>query len=291
MKLLGLVLLLSCVASPAVSGRAKTQSTSPISGLLDVKGGSIYYEAQGKGPPVVFVHGGFGDRRMWDDQFQALAKYFLVVRYDHRGFGRSSVPQGPYSPVDDLLRLLDKLNIERAHLVGNSMGGSLVLDFALKHPDRVSSLVVVASGPNGYPVPQKDIDSVLSVFKAAEEAGLEKAADLWLEHQMVAVTSRKPEVRERLRTMVVENRRIFEMKEWPSETMEPPAAKRLKEIGAPTLVIIGGKDTELSRAMGEAAARGITGAKKIVMEEADHLPQMANASKFNKYVMKFLRSL
>lgn len=289
MRIFTLLLLLFPVVSPAVSQRQKPPANSR-SGLLDVGGGSIYYETAGSGSAVVFIHGGYGDRRMWDGQFRAFAARFRVIRYDHRGFGRSSAPQQAYSPVEDLRRLLDALQVRRAHLVGNSLGGSLAIDFALQHPERVVSIVVVASGPRGLPTPQHAIDRVVAVFNAAETAGLERAAELWLAHPMVAVSSQKPGVRERLRAMVTDNRTIFRMRHWPSEAMEPLAAKRLKEITAPTLIVIGGRDTQVNQAMGEAAATGITGAKRLVIADADHLPQMVNPAAFNRALREFLPS-
>lgn len=259
--------------------------------MLDVDGGSIYYEVAGKGPALVLVHGGFGDRRMWDDQFKRFARYFRVVRYDHRGFGKSSVPKAKYSPAADLVRLLDHLKITHAHIIGNSMGGSLAIDFAIKHPERVASIVVVASGPNGYPVPQSDIDKVVAVFKLAEDKGQTEAAAAWIQHPMVAVTSKDTKTSHRLRAMINENSGVFRMRFWPEESLDPPAHKRLGEIKAPALIVIGSKDTPIVREMGEAAANGIKGAKKVVIANGDHLPQMTSPQEFNREVLKFLRSL
>jgi 3-oxoadipate enol-lactonase len=254
-----LLLLLVCLAVPAAAQGARPPGAPPPAGSLEVDGGSIYFETLGAGPPVVLLHGGFGDRRMWDGQFRALAARHRVIRYDHRGFGRSPAPRGPYSPVADLLRLLDKLNVGRAHLVGNSLGGTLAIDFALEHPERVASLVVVASAARGLPFPQEDIDRVLAVFRTAAAEGPGKAAEQWLAHPMVAVTSRKPGARESLRVMVTENKGVFLMNHWPSETTDPPAARRLTELNVPALFVIGGRDTEASRKAGEdTAARNET---------------------------------
>ncbi len=121
---------------------------------LDVTNGSIHCEILGQGHPVILIHGGFGDRRMWDQQFQELAAHYLVVRYDHRGFGRSSFPDQPYSPIEDLLRLMEELKIQQAHVVGNSIGGSLALDFALQYPERVNRMVLVAAGGTALPTRQ-----------------------------------------------------------------------------------------------------------------------------------------
>lgn len=283
MKLISLFLFLVCFVS--------TGYPQHVAGTLKVRGGKLYYEVFGSGPGLVLIHGGFGDRRMWDDQFKTLGRQFRVVRYDHRGFGKSTAPQEAYSPVSDLLQLLDHLKIERAHLVGNSMGGGLALDFALMHPARVASLCIVASGPNGYPAPQKDIESVIAVFQAAEKEGLARAVEMWLAHPMVGVASETPKVRQRLRAMVSENRSMFKMKHWPSEPMKPAAMQLLKEVRVPTLVIVGDQDTHLVQAAAAAAAQGIPGAKRVVISGADHLPQMVKAKEFNRVLLEFLQSL
>lgn len=290
MRLAGAAFLLLCVVSYA-SAQASNSTSQSQSGTLKVDGGQIYYEVAGRGPGLILIHGGFGDRRMWDDQFNAFAKEFRVIRYDHRGFGKSPAPQAKYSPVADLIRLLDHLKIRRAHLIGNSMGGGLAIDFAIKHPDRVASIVVVASGANGYPAPQEDVDRVVAIFRLAEEKGPSEAASAWIQHPMVAVTSKDPKAGPRLQEMVNENSRMFRMQFWPEEPLNPPAAKQLDKIKAPTLVVIGGKDTPIVRSMGEATVSGIKGAKKFVIEGGDHLPQMTNPQEFNRIALKFLRSV
>ena len=107
------------------------------SGFLDVPNARLYYEVAGAGPAVVFVHGFTLDTRMWDDQWTVFGERYRVVRYDLRGFGRSEAEPVPYSDLDDLLALLNCLDIERAHLVGLSMGGMVLVHFALTHPRRV----------------------------------------------------------------------------------------------------------------------------------------------------------
>jgi pimeloyl-ACP methyl ester carboxylesterase len=112
----------------------------------------LYYEAAGRGEAVVLLHGGFGDRRMWEAQFGELAADFRVIRFDFRGFGRSPPPGTVYSPAEDLCLLLEHLGVKRACLIGNSLGGTLAIDFTLLFPERVSHLAVISSGPGGYPV-------------------------------------------------------------------------------------------------------------------------------------------
>jgi pimeloyl-ACP methyl ester carboxylesterase len=256
---------------------------------LNVNGGSIYYEVRGKGPVIVFLHGGFGDSRMWDRQFDVLSKDFEVIRYDQPGFGKSSKPEAAYSPVAVLLQLLDSLKIQNATLIGNSMGGTLALDFALLHPDRVSNLVIVGSGADGYPIPQEDQDRMNAVFSTAAQKGLPEAEEFWLAQPMVAIAMSHPDSSELLRTMVKENNSIFLMRFWPIEKMDPPGLQRLKEIDSPTLVVFGDQDTALIHAMAEATTAGISGARKVVIKDTDHLPQMEKPEEFNNIVNQFLK--
>ena len=258
------------------------------SGFVAVDGGRLYYEVAGEGPPVVLLHGGFGDRRMWDAQWAALARSFRVVRYDHRGFGRSPAPDGAYSPVGDLLRLLDHLGIQRAHLVGNSMGAGLALDFAVLQPERTGRVVAIASGANGYPFTEADAASVMAVFGAARDRGTAAAAELWLRHPMVGVSSTRAATAPLLRRMVVQNQRMFLLEHWPAEAMSPTAYERLGELRAPVLFVVGDRDTELVQRVARASADRVPGARLEVIPGTDHLPQMLEPERINWLVIEFL---
>src|SRR6185503_15579205 len=111
----------------------------------------LFYETTGDGPPVVFCHEFAGDYRAWAPQVRAFARLYRCITYSHRGFPPSSVPSDPaaYSQdllIGDLLALLDHLDIPQADLVGFSMGGNVVLNFALRHPERCRAIVVVGTG-------------------------------------------------------------------------------------------------------------------------------------------------
>jgi len=117
-----------------------------------INGALIHYERAGAGLPVIFLHAGIADLRMWGPQATAFTKDFEVIRLDQRGFGQSELPPVSWSPVEDLLAIMDELSLKPAHLVGCSMGGALAIDFALEHPERLSKLVLVGSAVHGLEV-------------------------------------------------------------------------------------------------------------------------------------------
>jgi pimeloyl-ACP methyl ester carboxylesterase len=111
----------------------------------------IYYEITGTGEPtVVLIHGGLLDCRMWDEQFEMLAKTHRVLRYDAGAHGKSTLPPDAYWDHADLRELLKTLGIDRAVLVGLSLGGRIAIDLALENPERVEAIVAVSSGLSGY---------------------------------------------------------------------------------------------------------------------------------------------
>jgi len=284
---LALVLLvLGCVACVR-PGAAQTGAT-PVPYTLPVEGGVIAYDVTGAGPAVVLIHGGFGDRRMWDRQVPALALRHRVVRFEFRGYGRSPAPTADYAALPDVLRLLDHLGIDQAALVGNSMGGALAVDFALVHPERVSRLVLVASVVGGFPFPEEDRERERQVVRTAADRGTEAAAELWLLHPMVAETRRDSAAGPLLRRMVLENREVWGIPFDRSDRLTPRALRRLGDVHVPTLVIVGALDTPANQAAGRALASGIPGARLVVLAGADHLPQLIRADTVNVLLREFL---
>src|SRR4051794_29903296 len=123
---------------------ARREAVQSQQGFADVNETQLYYEVAGAGDPLVFVHGHTLDTRMWDDQFALFAERYRVLRYDLRGYGRSaSPPDRPYSHSDDLMALLTRFDMAPATLVGLSLGGLVVVDFAVTYPDAIRALVPV----------------------------------------------------------------------------------------------------------------------------------------------------
>ncbi len=147
-------------------------------GFAEVNGVKLYYEVAGEGHPLVLIHGGLVDRRLWDDQFDVFAQHYRVIRYDIRGFGNSDVPAGPYSNYEDLYGLLKFLGVEKAYVMGLSMGGGIAIDFTLAHPEMVAALIPVAAGVSGFQSSEASRQKWAEIEKATERGDIAQAVEL-----------------------------------------------------------------------------------------------------------------
>jgi pimeloyl-ACP methyl ester carboxylesterase len=249
----------------------------------------IYFEEKGSGSAIVLMHGGQMDRRMWDAQFEEFAKEFRVVRYDLRGFGKSPAPTKAYAHEEDLARLLDELKIEKARLVGLSLGAAVAVDFALTHSNRVEALLLVCPGLGGFPF-RDSANNLESVVIAARDQGAAKAAELWLANPYMSVAMEIPALRGKLRTLAEENAHCWLNNPLLQRRLRPTANERLKDVRARTLVIDGERDVSDIHQIVEKMAKEIPGARKVVVKGAGHLVPMEKPEEFNRIALNFLRS-
>lgn len=253
---------------------------------ITVEGGRLYHERRGEGYPVVLIHPGLWDSRIWDLQFEAFAAHHDVVRYDVRGYGRSDVPTLPYSDLRDLRYLLGELAIERCALVGCSVGGQLAIDAALAYPDVVEALVLVAPGLSGYRWRDPGLEVLVEeVRRAVARGDLEGAMDLEL--AVWAPLRSGPEVDTWVRRIAMENLHILRVPDTLAE-IPPPALPRLSEIQAATLVIVGDRDIGEIHAIADLLVERIPGAHKREVHDADQLVMVRQPQVFDRLVLDFL---
>lgn len=251
-----------------------------------MKGGRLWYETAGEGASVVLLHGGLWDARMWDDQFEPLAERCRVVRYDLRGYGRSDRPEAKYSHSDDLEALLIHLDIPRAALVGHSMGAAVAVDFALEYPDRVDALVLASPGLGGYEW-SKDFGRRYEKAEAALEKGdIQRAAELELAIWAPTRSATGPDLR--IREIAMDNAHQVALDPALRRRPDPPAVERLGEISAPTLVVTGDQDVPDVERIAELIISRIPGARRAVMQGADHVVNMRRPADFTARLLGFL---
>jgi 3-oxoadipate enol-lactonase len=240
----------------------------------------LWYEDSGSGSPVVLLHESVVDSRIWDRFLPLVTNRLRTIRYDQRGYGRSPMWDGPYSPVADLMSVMDAAGIERAALLGTSRGGRIAIQAAIKRPERTSALVLAASGLAGHPLNIEGTPEQEARWEAAEAAGdAVELAELDLE--IWAPMG----VDEELRAMFLEN---AEASNADDPDVEEPSVGRLGKIGVPTLVITAGHDVPAIAEVGEILAREIPGAERAVIDEADHMIQWRAPEELAALVLEFL---
>ncbi len=284
------------LAAAAVLGLAGcTPGLAPVaprreSGFAEVNGTRLHYQAAGAGEPAVLLHAFMLDSRMWDDQFEVLANDFRVIRYDARGFGRSAAPSpgAPYSHVDDLAALLEKLDARAPHLVGASMGGRFALDYAVTHPDRVRSLVVIDPVVSGWQWSPEWLASYAPIVEAGRRGDVSAAKRLWLDHALLAPARERPELAARLKAMVDDYSGWHLVQPNAERPIAPPTVEQLGRIRAATLVVVGERDLPEFQRIAERIEHGVAGATRMTIPRAGHLPNMEAPEAVTRALRGFL---
>ena len=256
-----------------------------IRGVVDVAGGTLAWDRVGEGPPLILLHGFSLDRRMWNAQVATLAEEFSVIRYDLRGFGASSLPDGPYSHVADLETLIGALGLERPALLGLSLGANVALNFALAHPDALSALILASPGLPGFA--WTEVRPPDAAAAHARDHGVEAGKAFWLDHPLFAALDDYPEARAEVRRMVGD----YHGWHWQNDnpvTDPMDAAARLGAVKAPTLVLSGARDVQGYRAIAAHLADTIPGARLETIAGAGHMLNLERPDEFNPLIQAFL---
>lgn len=249
----------------------------------------LLHEASGSGETVLLLHGLALDRRMWDDQVDALAERYRVVRVDLLGFGRSPAVSGPYSHGELLKELLDSLGAQQAHVVGLSMGGRIAAEFVQWHPEAVKSLVIVDADITGLPF--RKLGATLGpVFATGKSGDVAAAKRMFLDHAIFAPARRIPAVAARLQRM------SDEYSGWHFANMgagheRRPAVKTSDELAGfrlPTLALVGELDAPDFHDIADTVTARIPGARKQVLPRVGHMANMENPAAFNRALLDFL---
>lgn len=259
---------------------------------IPINGAQMYVEVEGAGPPLVFVHAGVADARMFDAQVAAFRKRYTVIRYDWRGMGRSLHVPGPFDLAADLAGLFDALELARAALVGISFGGRIALDFTLAHPGRVAALALGAPSVSGAPA-EPEMERFWEQEEALLEAGdLEAATELnlrlWVDGPQRVLGQADPEVRRRVYAMQMQAFRNPEPDDLEFVDTDAPAIDRLGELDLPVLVLAGALDLPGKLALAERLGREIPNARYRLLPGVAHMLNMERPDQFNAALKEFL---
>ena len=266
------------------------------SGFVNSGNAKLYYETAGQGLPFVMIHAGVADSRQWNNEFEFFARNYQVVRYDMRGYGKSEPADGEFNHLDDFVAVLDAIGLqEPVVMMGCSMGGGLAMDFALMHPSRVRALIMVGSGPSGLeldvPAPAKFADAE-KAFEAGDlDLVCEIETQIWFDG-----AGRTPEqVNQGMRKLLYEMNHqalAHEAKQLGKRipNSQVPAFDRLGDLKIPVLIIVGAHDTPYILAAADYMVERIPSARKVVIEDAAHLPNMDHPDEFQAHVANFLKN-
>ncbi len=269
-----------------------TDTPQTHAGFAEISGAPLYYEVTGVGQPLVLLHQGFADSRMFDDQVAAFAAHCQVIRYDRHGSGRSGVPSIPYTHHAALRDLLRHLDIARAAILGMSMGGAIAIDFTLAYPAMVDALIPVEAAVGGFAASDAtlrqwgEIGAALATGDVSGAVGL--TLRMWVDGPKRSPAQVDPAVRARMGEMVAH---YYANRGDDPPSLEPPAIGRLGEIGVPTLIIAADGDVPDVLDEADLLHAGIAGSRKEVIPDVAHVPNMERPELFNRVVLDFLGAL
>jgi pimeloyl-ACP methyl ester carboxylesterase len=254
----------------------------------------LHVEQAGTGSPVVLLHEGIADSRMWEPQWSAYSQRYRVVRYDMRGFGQSPPATGTFSLAGDLVALLDELALGPAALIGVSLGGSVAMETAIGRPDLVSALVLVAPGLRGYEMSDETKAGWAEEEEALERGDLDEAVEInlrmWVDGPFRPPEDVDPELRRQVGEM---QRRAFDVwREGGEEGEHQPLVEdwgdRLGEIAVPTLLIVGELDRPEMHEIAERLEAKIPNVSREAIAATAHVPSMERPEEFDRLVLEFL---
>lgn len=295
-KMILLALALGLASCPG-GDQPTSRKESPVvtAGVVDVGDAKIHYELAGQGNALIMIHGGLLTKEMWDGHFEQFAKKFRVVRYDARNHGLSRSEPATFAHFEDLNKLVEHLEIDSAVVMGLSMGGYIAADFALKYPDKVSGLILVAPGLSGFKFHGPESDAYREKFNAAVKTGeiegiIEAFMEAWVYGHHRKAEALDLGLREKIRAMA----RVT-LETWNNQTKElvasPPAVGRLSEIKVPTLAIVGDLDMPNILEIVDLYEKSVPDFEKVVIPGVAHMVNLEKPEEFNRAVDNFLRKV
>ncbi|HUG08495.1 MAG TPA: alpha/beta hydrolase [Acidimicrobiia bacterium] len=257
-------------------------------GVIESSDATLHYETAGSGQPVLFLHAGVADSRMWDTQFTARAGWQLI-RFDMRGYGTSRLGSERFTNRDDALAVLDHLGIDSAVIVGCSIGGNTALQIAETAPERIEGLVLVGADAPGYD-PGIDYESPEwpAAIEAFESGNLRRVAELEAEMWLAGVGRSTSDLDRRLVELFIDMDLTALGTEADRQQLDVgQPLEHLPEVEGPVLVVVGERDIPQIIASAEHLAAGFD-ANPVFIPNTAHLPPMDASRRFSETLGRFL---
>ena len=286
-SLITFCLLISVFTNLLSQNSEKLNSASPDTGYVLVDGGKLFYESAGSGKNIVLLHDGMVNREIWDEQFPLLAKTFRVVRYDRRGYGKSSDPEKKYSHINDLNQLFIRLKIDKAIIFGMSSGGRLAIDFTLTYPEKVEGLVLVGAVVSGFGY-TSHMDTRGGHFDPRKITDPVKVHEYFIKDDPYEIYSENTVAKEKVMKLLPN---LARQNSVPTHPAGKVAVRSLSEIKVPALILVGEFDIPDVHAHAGVINAGIGNSKREIIPRSGHLIPIEQPVLFNEAIMKFLNKL
>ncbi len=267
------------------------------SGFAEINGTKLYYEITGKGTPLIFLHGFTCDHRNWNPQLEFFSRKYQVITYDARGHGQSNLPDTiPYSYEDDLAALIDYLKIDKAVIIGHSMGGAPAFFYTLHHPEKVRALVLAEGGAFLSDPAIVDTANIPGYFKdiyrairVARKEGIEQGKKAWLTIHPMKDAAENPISSELMRTMITDYSGWHWLNRDPQKNNPDGTVEMMQEISVPTLLIAGELSHPVLKDLVSAQSKYIPNSKLVLLKNSNHMTNLENPEQFNKELEEFLK--
>ena len=273
--------LVAAVALGLSSAQAAPQTAT-------INGASISYETCSDEKPqaVVLLHDGLANSALWDEVWPGLCERYRVVRYDRRGYGKSPPTKDWHSPVEDLAALMKHVGVAHAHMIGAFTGAAIVIDFLLEYPEAIDKLVLAAPNMAGFPPP----DAILLRLQELED--YIRAGDT--DATMAAITADPHFLAPENKAARAKLEKILraspgDLGEHPKQRRSNETRNRLKEVYAPTLILIGGADDPYNQAVAVAVQKEMRAARMSALLSAGQLLYLEQPEAFIAAVTEFLK--
>jgi triacylglycerol lipase len=291
--LVGVLLLIPAAMTTAAQDLAALVTSTQAAPAAAEKTATVYgvkirYQEAGSGPVVILLHGLGGDASNWAPTIGPLSQKFRVIVPDQVGFGKSDKPFINYrvgTYVDFLAGFYKELKIEKASLVGNSLGGWISAAFALAYPDKVDRLVLVDAA--GFALAGNADPRVLNGLNPATREGIKQILPLIFYNKQLYANEATVDLFFTRKMTVGDGYTVQKVVESVVRG-EDVLDNRLGALKHPTLIVWGREDGLTPLAMGERFKKEIAGSELLIIEECGHVPQMEKAAEFNAAVVKFL---
>ncbi len=260
---------------------------------IEINGINIHYHEEGEGLPLVFIHAFALNQTMWQEQVAALKNQYRCITLDLRGFGHSDVVDEPSlmnQMASDVRQLMKALSIDKAVLIGLSMGGYIALAFYRNYPEMVGALVLADTRATAD-ADEAKANRLLSAEKALREGSVAIADETTPKLLGDTTIKTNPDLVKLVHSIQAENSPIGIAAAQRGMAARADSTDLLSQINCPVLVLVGSEDKLTPPREAEVIHQGIRNSQLRVIENSGHLSNMEKPDEFNKALVEFLQSL